>query len=436
MIMKKILIAIVYFQICFMVGSCQKLPPLPPVTPPPPFPKTYPTHLEILWNTPFHSDSTEDFFWDYTVANNQYLVLANIYDKIYGKPRGIGVYNMQTGERHSAWQNDPGGIFGVSEREDLMDCKIVGKNKDIILIYNQFGLFAYSLHNGQRLWNLNLSYTGIPHISAEGDNAFICYGPGGGAFSKSWHRLAMVDVYSGKKRDIVQLEIEDNFEFSINPPSAYVNSAGDTLLFFTTDCGNFETIQGRGNAYCYNLTKKEMIWINKQSTDIERNASASHSPPFVIENDKLIITGRSMIYCLNLHTGELVWEKEDVWATGCNPLYHEGKLYIRSGNPCTLLCLDAQTGQTVWANPSINPIPVFHGAMAIYKDKLYFSAKGANATSHLACIDIQTGKELWRDRGPYGNIAFGVLIDQRTGYLYCYTGWSMLCVDLNKTPRK
>ena len=434
--MKKTFIAILCFQIC-LIGSCKK----PPQESPPiePKPITYHGKLEVLWEALFHSDTTPDFFWDFEVADNQYLVLANIYDRAYGKPRGIGVYNMQTGERHPAWQNDPGGIFGISEREELADCKVAGKNKDIILIYNYFELFAYNLHTGQRMWKLNiqnLGGVGIPKMSAQGDYAFISYGPGG-ALSKSWYRLVMVDVYSGQKREVLQLEIEDNYEFEINPPSAYVMNNGDTLLFFTTSALNFETLDGRAYTYCYNLTKKEMIWINKPlTTDRNMSASASKHPPFIAENDKLIVTGRKMIWCLNQHTGEMIWERDELFTTGCNPLYHEGKLYIRANNPCILLCLDVQTGQTVWQNTTLNPYPAFDGAMAIYKDRLYFSVSGNNATYHLACIDIYTGQELWRDRGPYGNgFAFGVLIDQKTGYLYCNTGWSVMCVDLNKTPK-
>ena len=74
--------------------------------------------------------------------------------------------------------------------------------------------------------------------------------------------------------------------------------------------------------------------------------------------------------------------------------------------------------------------------MAIYKDKLYCSISGGNANYYLLCVDINTGKELWRDWGAWGHIAMGVLIDQKTGYLYCYTGWATMCVDLNKTPKK
>jgi outer membrane protein assembly factor BamB len=277
---------------------------------------------------------------------------------------------------------------------------------------------------------------GDPKMSADGDYAFITYGPGDGAFSASWFRLSMVNVYSGEKRDVLQLEIEDNYEFSINSPSAYVTGLGDTLLYFTTDAYNFGTNHGLGNAYCYNLTKKQIIWVNKQSTKTDRGASAVNPPPYVIENDKLIVTGRKSIYCLNKNTGELIWQKDGLFIADHPPLYWEGKIYIRYNDPCILLCLDAQTGQQLWENTVINPIPAPQGRMAIYQDKLYFSAWGTNATHHLACIDIHTGKELWRDRGPWGNIAFDVLIDQKTGYLYCYTGWATMCVDLNRTPRK
>ena len=204
----KNILLIVCVLCVFMTGSCQK----PPIEQPkPPISTTkYPTKLEVVWIAPFHSDSVGDYYWDFQIADNQYIILSNIDDSYSGKPRGIGVYNLQTGKRHSAWQNDPGGIFAGSEVVNLMDCKTAGKNKEIILIYNRRALFGYNLHTGQRLWTLNIqnqSIMGDIKISAEGENAFITYGPGSGAFSKSWFRLAMVDVYSGKKTDILQLNI-------------------------------------------------------------------------------------------------------------------------------------------------------------------------------------------------------------------------------------
>ena len=439
--MKRLLNFILFFQLLVMTGACQKPKPILPNQPKPPVPESkFPTNLEIVWLSPFCLDSAGgDWIWNFQVANEQYIVVANTRERDVGeRPRGIGIYNMQTGKRHSAWQNDPSGIFMANEIEDLMDCKTAGKNKEIILIYNQRALFGYSLHNGQRLWTLNIkspTSMGIPQMSADENYAYISYNQNG-MFSNSWSRLAKVDVYSGEKTDILTLHSEDNYEFYINPPSSYVTSNGDILLFFTTDCGNYETHHGRGSVYCYNLTQKQMAWEHKQFTLTDMGASSFNPPPFVIENDKLIVTTRKEISCLDKNTGAIIWQRGDLSFADRPPLYWEGKLYIRSGDPCILICLDAQTGLQLWENTVINPIPAPNGRMAIYKDNLYFSAWGTNATHHLACVDIHTGQELWRDRGPWGNIAFDVLIDQKTGYLYCYTGWSTMCVDLNKTPKK
>jgi outer membrane protein assembly factor BamB len=417
----KIIIAFIFLQCGFLLGSCKKPPKAQlhatNIKP------TFPTNLEVIWNAPFHSDSTSDFFFD-LVFTDQYVVLANMYDEFGGKPRGIGVYNKKTGKRHTAWKNDPGGIFTTSEFEYISDCKIAGKNKDIILIYNVSYLLGYNLHTGQRMWKLELpdDISGDTDFSSAVDHAFITYGPG--SLSKTWKRLAIVDVYSGVKRDLTELYAEDNYEFRIHSPTAHVNAEGDTLLFFTTGAWNFAAGRGRGYTYCFNMTKKQILWKNQHD-------GGAHT--IVIENDKLIVDG---IHCLNIHTGELVWQKEGLITGGITSplLYHEGKIYVRHQTTSELLaCFDAQSGQQIWENNTLNPAIVYMGAMDIYKDRLYFSA-GLIDGCYLVCVDIHSGNFLWADRGPYGNIGFGVRIDQKTGYLYCNTGWSLMCVDLNKTP--
>ncbi|NLJ83050.1 MAG: PQQ-binding-like beta-propeller repeat protein [Bacteroidales bacterium] len=403
----KIILILISLQGSVLSGCHKELPK----------PKEYPTNLEVRWNALFHSNGKGDYFRNYEIAKDQYIVLAN-------RSQTIGIYNKQTGERHSAWQNN----LIVSEIIRLNSCKVVGENKDIILVYDSKSLFAYSLHTAQRLWNLNIPNSGCPYMSADKDYAFISYG-----LSKSWYRLAMVDVYSGTQRDILQLHAEDNYNIRINPPSSYITSDGDTLLFFTTSGWNFDAVHGRVHTYCHNLTKKQIVWENKQFTT-DTDATAAQPPPFVIENNKLVVTSMRAIHCFNMHTGELIWQREGLSFPDMPPLYHEERLYIRYGNPAFLICLDAQTGQQIWENTTSNPTPAFDGKMDIYKDRLFVSVSNQNATYSLLCVDTHTGKELWRDLGPYGNIAFGVLVDKKTGYLYCNTDWSTLCVDLNKTP--
>jgi outer membrane protein assembly factor BamB len=427
---KRIILFIFSFQLV-LLASCQK---------PAKEPAASPTNLEVVWNAPFHSDATPDFFWEHVFAD-QHVVLPNMYDRAMDeKPRGIGVYNRQTGKRHPAWTSDPGGIFSASEKENIQDCKVVGKNKDIILIYSSYDLFAYSLHSGQRIWKLNIPEIGAPKISVKDNYAFICYAPGaGGALSSSSYHLAIVDVYSGEKTDVLQLYTEDGYEFCIHPPSLYVAPEGDILLFFKTTGYHFAAMAGRVHAYCYNMTKKQMLWANKNFS-IDNGSSDFQQPPYVIENDKLIVTSLHGIHCLNRHTGELIWQKDGLLNSiaGTPPLYYEGKLYVRYGNPnFNLMCIDAQSGQQLWENTTLNPRPPFiWGTMDIYNDKLYLVRAVGGKPNDLACVDIHTGEALWTDKGSAGGFVGDVLIDQQTGYLYCNTGWSLMCVDLNKTPNE
>ena len=79
--------------------------------PPPklPIPQTkFSTNLEVVWLSPWCLDSTGGYIWNFEVANEQYIVVANTFDGTPEKSRGIGVYNIQTGKRHPAWQNVPG----------------------------------------------------------------------------------------------------------------------------------------------------------------------------------------------------------------------------------------------------------------------------------------------------------------------------------------
>jgi outer membrane protein assembly factor BamB len=386
----------------------------------------YPTNLEVLWSDPFYSDSSSSYYTDPVFAG-KYLVLANASSDA-GHSVQVRVFDRFTGKRHSAWSNDNNEL--IESYEGLQTCKITGKNKDIICIYGgRSNLYAYRLTTGQQLWKTKIPLDAISQISVSDIYAFVSYGSDNG----SWSQLIAVDVESGNKTDILKLYTEDNYKFQINPPSAHVTSQGDTMLFFTTSGWNFDEVKGRVHAYCYNLTKKQMEWINKNFTN-DKDATAKQQPPFVIENDKLIVTSMSAIHCFDVNTGELIWQQEGLDFVDKPYLYQQGKLYIRSGDPCILSCYDAQTGRKLWKNTTLNPIPAPWGSMGIYKDKLYFTAWGKNAWIGLFCVDANNGNLLWQDAGPTGRVSYAVLIDQDRGYMYCQSGWSVMCVDLNKTP--
>ncbi|MDR2979416.1 MAG: hypothetical protein LBV02_03090, partial [Bacteroidales bacterium] len=63
-------------------------------------------------------------------------------------------------------------------------------------------------------------------------------------------------------------------------------------------------------------------------------------------------------------------------------------------------------------------------------------AWGPDVTFHLYCLNAETGRKLWSDTGPTGGIAEGVIIDKELGYLYCMSSTTIICVDLNNTPKE
>ena len=118
-------------------------------------------------------------------------------------------------------------------------------------------------------------------------------------------------------------------------------------------------------------------------------------------------------------------------------LYYKGKLLVRGEAPEGILyCYDAQTGQLLWQNNTIRATPSPWGRTDAYNDKWYLTARKGAETDILYCISIATGEVEWSDYPSRGGAAFGILIDQQTGYLYCSNAWSIMCIDLNKTPKK
>ena len=157
---------------------------------------------------------------------------------------------------------------------------------------------------------------------------------------------------------------------------------------------------------------------------------------YITNEQNVIIMGLSSIHCFKIATGELLWQHEmfqvdDFGQTP--PLYSNGKIYLRGGYG-HIYCYDAATGAELWSNKTLGAIPAPHGRMDIYDGCLYFTGWRGSGAIGLYCVSAHTGQLKWFDTGPNGRISFGVIADQKTGYLYCHSGIFVMCVDLRKTP--
>jgi len=435
--MKKLLIIFFCFQLLATMSACEKPIPVLPPDPDPEPPIEQPidkTKLSVVWRSTYKAPSGVFGFHD-LVFSGDYIVLSSIGDDDVRYPAAdIRVFHKLTGELHPAWTHEAGSLY---DRRQIDDCIVGGNNQNTIFATNKRELYAFDIHTGRRLWKKNItpSYYGMHAISTMGSFVLQNYGPPE-ALSKSWYRISAFDHLSGQERIITQLNIRDNLEFLVCPPAWTTNAESDTLLLFLTGGVNFNTHATLIDAYCYNVTQNKIEWHQKDLTP-NGCSSGSKYAPIIINNNKVIFQGLYSIHCFDIGTGELIWQYDKSWQEGYAEtpfLYHKGRLLVREGREGILYCYDAQTGALLWQNSVIKAYPSPWGRMDTYNDKLYFTSWKGSTARVLYCVSIATGEVEWYDTSM--RIFGGVTIDQNTGYLYCNTDRSVLCVDLNKAPRK
>lgn len=428
--MTKFLIAILFFPLLLASGCCKDCDdPNPPVPTP-----THPTNLDIVWQRSYYSDSLPEIYLD-PIFWNDYVICCSEAASNDNKEQGIRVFHKTTGEDHPAWNHDPGGIVDL---HDYFSCiQLGGANQSTLFAGSSKYLYAIDLNSGQKIWKLTHDpYISIHKFSMLGDAPLQIYKPWTGGLSTTWCRVAKYEPLTCNKTDLIEIWMEDDYKFIIMPSTWTMNAHHDTLLLFLTSGWNQSLINGQVNAYCYNVTQKQMVW-KKQNFTLDDDASAH--PPVILPNNKVVFQGLRSFHCFDIETGELIWQHEYLPAIeGFSPtplLYADEKLLIRSqtGN---ILCFDAQSGQELWINTNAKAYPAPDGRMDVYDGKLYLTGYPAGGEFPLMCFSVETGELLWKDEGPFGRVISGVIIDQNTGYLYCFSDWTMMCVDLNNTPLK
>jgi outer membrane protein assembly factor BamB len=134
--------------------------------------------------------------------------------------------------------------------------------------------------------------------------------------------------------------------------------------------------------------------------------------------------------CLDFFTGKLIWE---IPINGIIQ-YFDGKIVVSYGN---VSCYSVQNGNLLW---TINTDLTYgNSKMDVYNGNLYILAIHCPeyySPVYLHNLSMATGTVNWFDAGPDKGIYGDITIDQETGYLYCNSRRSVMCIDLNKTPKK
>jgi outer membrane protein assembly factor BamB len=392
-----------------LLNSCKKLPPAEEFDP-------SNTRLSMVWSKPFYTDSSEITMLASVVADRYIAFIGYAGLMCYKQPvadNQIVVFDKTNGNEHPVYGK------GIKTKDNSeVDGFLIGDNKDIAFYYTHQSLYAFQISTGKYLWITDYNYFnqrdyGRPSVL--GSDILVPYYN---------YLIASVDRYNSITGEKTSLSL--SFDKSIGTIQWAMNERNDTLLFF------FNTNK---NAYCYNLTKDSVVWINNTINPEHYESYFTTLLPIVVENKYVIFQTDRSVNCLDFSTGELIWKisgnalNSGIWRNSIR--YHDGKIIIHPwfGD---MSCYDIQNGNLLWKNTDLSGRNYLLGA---YKNNLYFICGGYNV-SHLHCISLTTGQEKWKEPGPNKGI-YGILaIDQQTGYLYCHSRHSIICVDLNKTPKK
>ena len=146
------------------------------------------------------------------------------------------------------------------------------------------------------------------------------------------------------------------------------------------------------------LDKKtgELVWQSKEFTD-----GAQYSSLIVREfggkRQYIQLTGANVVG-LEASTGKVLWQapRKGKTATISTPIFHEGYVFVSSayGVGCNGFKVTHSGGRfsakEIYANKTISN---HHGGCIRVGDYVYASSSGT-----LACVELKTGKEMWRQR--------------------------------------
>ena len=207
-----------------------------------------------------------------------------------------------------------------------------------------------------------------------------------------------------------------------------------------------ETQEYEFKLLCYSKTSGGRLWertAHKAKPAVKRHAKSSHANPTVVTDGEHVVAffGSEGIYCYS-KDGDLIW-KEDLgyldsgwfydkdyqWGFASSPAIHDGKLFVQcdiqtagesKGNPkgSFIACLNLKTGKEIWRTerdeiPSWST-PLIHE----FDDRTMVIT---NSTKASRGYDAKTGELIWSMKGnseivvPTPNVAHG-LIFVSSGY--------------------
>ncbi|MDD5766158.1 MAG: PQQ-binding-like beta-propeller repeat protein, partial [Candidatus Marinimicrobia bacterium] len=212
---------------------------------------------------------------------------------------------------------------------------------------------------------------------------------------------------------------------------------GKEVWQFKTDAPVFSSAAVSGNIivvgstdssiYCLNILSGKLNW------KVHTNAPVV-AVPVVFQDVVYIGSSDGIFRAIDLKTGEIKWKFLDVVGfVETQPLVHEGRVIFGAWDNC-LYALNAQTGEIDWKWQDGRPGVLYSPAACIpvaSDDKVYIVAPDR----FLSCIDVKSGKTLWRSKRFQVRENVGISEDGATVFTRTIQD-SVLAIDGNSPTMK
>jgi outer membrane protein assembly factor BamB len=155
---------------------------------------------------------------------------------------------------------------------------------------------------------------------------------------------------------------------------------------------------------CLDATKGDPIWEFHHPVALDPNLfeGGSRATPTLAGDALYVLSHEGHLHCLDAATGAVRWQhhlvkdfagRKPEWGFSGAPLVSRGRVYVDcGGSASSTVCLDAQTGQTVWKKGS---------DQAGYAAPLILNVAGRSTlvllkAGALVGLDPEDGREFWR----------------------------------------
>lgn len=206
-------------------------------------------------------------------------------------------------------------------------------------------------------------------------------------FQMSLKQIIISDFSPFIYRGSVTRNNYSNYDYQTDSSLMYLLSIGKSYLTTPIEVHKYIILGDNRYLRCWSFFKFKEVW------SFETKARISGTP--AAWNNCVIASNEAgEVICIKIEGGNIVWKIELPRPTYGSPLVYDDKIIIGSWDK-NVYCLNAKNGEIIWifrTNAPINSSASIKGDnVFICSDKIY-------------CININSGKEVWKIEGKGSNI--------------------------------